>query len=88
MPIFDVTTPDGKVMEVNAPEGATERDAIAYAASIYKPPEKVKQNTGNLGDITTAFKQGVVGAGKSLTDVFGAENPISGYLGEVQQKLG
>ena len=51
MPIFDVTTPDGKVLEVNAPEGATEKDAIAYAASIYKP-EKIKQNTSICGFIS------------------------------------
>ena len=88
MPIFDVTTPDGKVIEVNAPEGATERDAIAYAASIYTPPPPPKQNTSNLGDIATAFKQGVVGAGKSLTDVAGADNAVSQYLGGIQERLG
>ena len=88
MPIFDVTTPDGKVMEVNAPEGATEQDAIAYAASIYVPEKPPKQNTSNLGDIGTAFKQGVVGAGKSLTDIAGADNAVSQYLGGVQEKLG
>jgi len=88
MPIFDVTTPDGKVIEVNAPEGATEQDAIAYAASIYTPEPKPKQNTSNLGDIGTAFKQGVVGAGKSLTDIAGADNAVSQYLGGIQEKLG
>jgi hypothetical protein len=88
MPIFDVTTPDGKVIEVNAPEGATERDAIAYAASIYIPEPPPKQNTSNLGDIATAFKQGVVGAGKSLTDIAGADNVASQYLGGIQERLG
>lgn len=88
MPIFDVTTPDGKVMEVNAPEGATAEDAIAFIASTYVPEKPPKRNTSNLGDIATAFKQGVVGAGKSLTDVAGADNPVSEYLGGVQEKLG
>ena len=88
MPKFDVTTPDGKVMEVNAPEGATAEDAIAFIASTYVPEKPTKQNTSNLGDIGTAFKQGVVGAGKSLTDIAGADNAISQYLGGVQEKLG
>jgi hypothetical protein len=88
MPIFDVTTPDGKVMEVNAPEGATAEDAIAFIASTYVPKKPPKQNTSNLGDIGTAFKQGVVGAGKSLTDIAGADNAVSQYLGGIQEKLG
>ena len=88
MPKFDVTTPDGKVMEVNAPEGATAEDAIAFIASTYVPEKPPKQNTSNLGDIGTAFKQGVVGAGKSLTDIAGADNVASQYLGGIQERLG
>jgi hypothetical protein len=34
---FNVTAPDGSIIPVDAPEGATEQDAIAFAASIYKP---------------------------------------------------
>ena len=37
MPRFNVNAPDGSVIPVDAPEGATEQDAIAFAASIYKP---------------------------------------------------
>ena len=48
----------------------------------------VKQNTSNLGDIKTAFKQTAVGAGKSFTDVFGADNAASQYLGNLQEKIG
>ena len=88
MPIFDVTTPDGKVMEVNAPEGATAEDAIAFIANTYTPEPKPKQNTSNLGDIGTAFKQAAVGAGKAITDVAGADNAASRYLGGIQERLG
>ena len=38
MPVFHVTGPDGHTYEINAPEGATEQDAIAYAqASLGNP---------------------------------------------------
>jgi len=37
MPRFNVTAPDGSIIPVDAPEGATEQDAIAFAASTYKP---------------------------------------------------
>ena len=37
MPVFKVKTPDGSIMNVNAPEGATERQAIEFAAKMWKP---------------------------------------------------
>ena len=61
---------------------------IAISSGEVPQQPTVKQNTSNLGDITTAFKQGVVGAGKSLTDVAGADNAASQYLGGVQERLG
>lgn len=45
MPIFEVKSPDGRVIEVTAPEGATEDQAIQYAQanwdSLYAPKEQV-----------------------------------------------
>jgi hypothetical protein len=59
------------------------------SSGVSAPSEPtVKQNTSNLGDIGTAFKQGVVGAGKSLTDIAGADNVASQYLGGIQERLG
>ena len=37
MPRFNVNAPDGSIIPVDAPEGATEQDAIAFAAATYKP---------------------------------------------------
>jgi hypothetical protein len=37
VPVFHVTSPDGKVIEVTAPEGATEEQAIAYAQQHMQP---------------------------------------------------
>lgn len=36
---FNVTAPDGSIIPVDAPEGATEQDAIAFAASTFKPAQ-------------------------------------------------
>lgn len=35
MPKFEVTSPDGKVYEITAPEGATEQQAIEYAQQVH-----------------------------------------------------
>lgn len=39
MPTFHVTAPDGHTYEINAPEGATEQDAIAYAQANLANPQ-------------------------------------------------
>jgi hypothetical protein len=44
MPRFNVNAPDGSVIPVDAPEGATEQDAIAFAASTYKPKAQPVQS--------------------------------------------
>lgn len=41
MPLFRVTAPDGAVIEVNAPEGATEAQAISYAQQQYQPEKNI-----------------------------------------------
>lgn len=37
MTTFKVTAPDGSIIPVNAPDGATEQQAIAFAAETWKP---------------------------------------------------
>jgi hypothetical protein len=44
MPRFNVNAPDGSVIPVDAPEGATEQDAIAFAASTWKPTAPAVQS--------------------------------------------
>jgi len=47
MPRFNVTAPDGSIIPVDAPAGATEQDAIAFAASTWKPSTPAAaSNTG------------------------------------------
>lgn len=37
MPTYEITAPDGKVLEITAPEGATQDQVLAYAQAQYKP---------------------------------------------------
>ena len=56
MPKFRVTSPDGTTYEVNAPEGATQQDAIAYVqANSSRIP---KAETSVLRDVGGALVRG------------------------------
>lgn len=58
MPIIKVRAPDGSIISVDAPEGATEQDAIEYAASVWNPDatdvkaSRVDQIPGGVGAYT------------------------------------
>ena len=103
MPAFDVTAPDGAVYRIDTPEGATEKDAIAYAQNMLFGKQRSKQEEfvplpipkgGSSGagfsakDTGIALGQGIVGAGKSITDAFGADNAVSNYLGNISNQMG
>lgn len=49
MPVFEVTAPDGKVLEVEGPDGATEETAIQMAMRMYDTTtSKIKDFTEDL----------------------------------------
>jgi hypothetical protein len=48
MPLYEVTAPDGKILEVEGPEGATDEQIIFYAQKMYRPKE-IKADTGFTG---------------------------------------
>lgn len=66
MPKFVVTAPDGAKYEVNAPEGATEADAIAYIRKQAKPKEPAYDPTEGM----STFEKGAAGAGKAVVDLY------------------
>lgn len=41
MPRFEITAPDGNRYEINAPEGATEQQALEYFKSSYQQPKEL-----------------------------------------------
>jgi hypothetical protein len=67
MPTFRITSPEGKTFDVNAPEGATREEALAYAQQNYKPVEAEKPL--NPTDGMSATERTLAGVGKAFVDL-------------------
>jgi hypothetical protein len=48
MAIYKVEAPDGKLLKIEGPEGASEQDILSIAAQLYQPKE-IKPDTGFTG---------------------------------------
>lgn len=88
MPTYEVDV-QGKTYEVDAPD---ENTAWQWANYTHKrapaaPPPAPKAGF-SLADQALGLGQGVIGTGKSLTDIFGADNAVSEALGRGQTALG
>ncbi len=93
MPRFNVTAPDGSTIPVDAPPGATEQDAIAFAASVYKPaaptdgvpgPRKERGFLSAIGAPIEAVSQGVISGGGNV--MFGGQRLLGMGLEAVGAK--
>lgn len=65
MPRYHIISPDGKEFEIDAPDGATEEDAVNYLQTTYKP----EQQWGDVG--TQALKnlpKSIQGVGQGVID--------------------
>lgn len=71
MPITQVKSPDGNVIKVNHPEGASQADIIGYAKANYAPqPPKTTNSTAGMAG---KFAQGLtVGTGDEIMAGIGA----------------
>lgn len=92
MPTFEITSPDGGVFEITAPEGASEQDILSYAQSQFAQPYQ-PQFSGpesalaggaqgysmGLGDEVLGGLQaaGAYGIGKGM-ERLGMNNPVKG----------
>lgn len=66
MPTYEITAPDGKVLEITAPDGATQEQVLAYAQAQYKPQAQPERINPTDGMSTTG--RVLAGAGKSVVD--------------------
>ena len=58
MPAYIITAPDGKEYDVDAPEGATEQDALSYIQKQFNPssPANIAVSPSNAGAISGGAK--------------------------------
>jgi SOS response regulatory protein OraA/RecX len=72
MPSYIVTAPDGKEYDVDAPEGATEEQALEYFKSQWSAPkEELPSRTAAdyAKDIATTAAKGVISADQALVGI-------------------
>lgn len=89
MPTYQIAAPNGLTYQIDGPAGASQDDVVS--AVLKQHPEAgraVEKAPASIRDTAVSLAQGVVGAGKSLSDVFGADTALSGALGNIQQSLG
>lgn len=92
MPAYQVTGPDGHKYRVDAPEGATADDAIAYiydthygakAAASPQDQSILRQ----VADVPLQAGTGVAQGIRMITDAFGADNQVSQGIRGVEDYL-
>lgn len=73
MPVSKVQTPDGRVMTIEHPEGATSDQIIAFAAQSYTPEEPETTFLGSTGELLKGIPRGFASsfatAGQGLTEL-------------------
>lgn len=83
MPKYEVTAPDGKVYEVNAPEGATEQQAIEYVQkSIYKAPVEVPPMDFSPTNGMSETDKFLAGMGKGASDLMQGAGQFMGLVSD------
>ena len=103
MPTYEVTSPAGKKYRVDAPEGATQEDAIKYIANEVEAPPTTEPDLAqptesipdpedqsflrSVADVPLSFSRGVVSGIKFISDSLGADNEFSQAAGGVEEYL-
>lgn len=75
MPIFTIGLPDGTETEIEAPEGATNQQAIAYAKKLY--------DEGYIGQKKYGAMEGIIGGTQAIGSVASSllAEPVAGWSG-------
>jgi hypothetical protein len=101
MPLYRITAPNGVTYETEGPEGATPEQVKAVILQAHPEAGTPKQEENllekvplvgstlaGIADIPLSAVQGLAGTSKTLTDLFGADNAASGFLGDVTRLAG
>jgi hypothetical protein len=99
MPTFNIEASDGRVFDIEAPEGTPDEDLFNYVSyliqqeSLAQKPEAPiveepkEEDTGFFRaalDVPTGIAKGAVTGVRLITDILGADNPISQNLRGVE----
>lgn len=90
MATFHITSPDGAQYEVNAPEGATEQDAINYVQQNQHQLEPIKADAPSAPATPSAAKPAAPedrGVGRTAFDQ-GMQGATFGFSDEIQDRIG
>jgi hypothetical protein len=90
MPIARFQMPDGRIARFEVPQGTTPEQAqmmMEQELANMAQPQKAPTAPTTLRDVGVAGASGVVGAAKSMTDFFGADNAASKALGSASTSL-
>ena len=86
MPKFEITAPDGRVFEVDGPEGATAEQALAQVQAQYKPSSMVDTALQKLKSAVAMTPPGMVFRGLEALEQ--AKEPIGGLVVDTAARLG
>jgi hypothetical protein len=90
MPLYSIQGPDGKTYSIDGPEGATREeviDAIEYKMRQPAPPPEESGFFRQSLDIPVQAGKGVATGVRMLTDIFGADNPVSQSIRGVEDYM-
>jgi hypothetical protein len=87
MPVFEITSPDGRTFEVNAPEGATQDQVLSYAQQSFQSQEQPKQPMSRTDKVLTGMADPIHGGAQLLTkllpdSVVNAGNAANNWLAD------